>query len=84
MQAPSPGPGTSGTEPVCTWSATYVPPGTPMRHRIDTDDSGIRLIIGGSDQVELAMEQRAATEMVSTLQQAIREFHAPPAGPDAA
>jgi hypothetical protein len=71
-----------------TWSAAYVPPGTPIRHTINTDDPEIRLILGTENPVELVMEPGAANEVATHLRRAIREFHGtcdhPPNGSDAA
>lgn len=75
-------------ERLSTWSAAFVPIGTPMRHVIGADEPEIRLILGTENPVELVMDPRAASEVVMTLQQAIREFYetngVPPVGPNAA
>ena len=78
----------SAAENPSTWSATYVPPGTPIRHIINTDDPEIRLIFGASNPVELVMNPLVAEDIMTGLQRALREFHEthdlPPTDPDAA
>ena len=71
-----------------TWSATYVPPGTPIRHTIDTDDREIRLIFGTGNAVELVMDPLVAEDIAAGLQRAIGAFNDahnhPATDPDAA
>ena len=84
MNAPSVRP---AAENPSTWSATYVPAGTPIRHVIDTDDREIRLIFGTGNAVELVMNPLVAEDIAAGLQRALDAFHAaeaPTPSPDAA
>lgn len=85
MNAPSTRP---AAENPSTWSATYVPTGTPIRHVIDTDDREIRLIFGTGNAVELVMDPLVAEDIAAGIQRALDAFHAanshPPINPDAA
>lgn len=78
----------TGAEPLRTWSAAHLPPGTPIRHTIDIEEPEICLVIGEQDRVELAMDPLVAGELVLTLRRAVREYNAAhasaPIGPDVA
>ena len=66
-----------------TWAITYVPDGTEVCYQIDSSDGPeIRLIIGEPELAELAIDTRVATEIVTLLQQAIRECEATPTPAD--
>lgn len=68
----------TGDTAVVSWSAHYIPRGTPMRHAVDPsdDDAPIRVLIGTQEGVTLEMPVSVAGALILTSGRAVDEYNA--------